>query len=49
MDGPFGVFQQSGLGREGGAEDIDQYTIIPYIGVRNPWASLPSPGTGTPA
>ena len=46
---PFGGVKQSGLGREGGAEGIAEYTSTQYIGVENPWADLPNPGTGTPA
>ncbi|MGQ1837706.1 NAD-dependent succinate-semialdehyde dehydrogenase [Kocuria turfanensis] len=46
---PFGGVKQSGLGREGGAEGIAEYTSTQYIGVENPWAGVPNPGTGTPA
>ncbi|GEO95337.1 NAD-dependent succinate-semialdehyde dehydrogenase [Kocuria turfanensis] len=46
---PFGGVKQSGLGREGGAEGIAEYTTTQYIGVENPWAGVPNPGTGTPA
>ncbi|MGX5358026.1 NAD-dependent succinate-semialdehyde dehydrogenase [Kocuria sp. KH4] len=46
---PFGGVKQSGLGREGGAEGIAEYTSTQYIGVENPWADVPNPGTGTPA
>jgi len=34
---PFGGVKQSGLGREGGAEGIGEYTSTQYIGVENPW------------
>ncbi|MUN63968.1 aldehyde dehydrogenase family protein [Kocuria sediminis] len=46
---PFGGVKQSGLGREGGAEGIAEYTSTQYIGVENPWTNVPNPGTGTPA
>ncbi|MBT2523064.1 NAD-dependent succinate-semialdehyde dehydrogenase [Arthrobacter sp. ISL-28] len=35
---PFGGVKQSGLGREGGAEGIAEYTTTQYIGVEHPWA-----------
>ena len=35
---PFGGVKQSGLGREGGAEGIAEYTTIQYMGMANPWA-----------
>ncbi|SDB80549.1 succinate-semialdehyde dehydrogenase / glutarate-semialdehyde dehydrogenase [Raineyella antarctica] len=35
---PFGGAKQSGLGREGGAEGIHEYTTTQYIGVESPWA-----------
>ncbi|WP_293951758.1 NAD-dependent succinate-semialdehyde dehydrogenase [uncultured Corynebacterium sp.] len=34
---PFGGVKQSGLGREGGAEGIDEYTQLQYIGIRDPY------------
>lgn len=34
---PFGGVKQSGLGREGGAEGIAEYTSTQYIAVENPW------------
>ena len=35
---PFGGVKQSGLGREGGAEGIAEYTATQYIGMPSPWA-----------
>ena len=35
---PFGGVKHSGLGREGGAEGIAEYTTIQYMGMANPWA-----------
>ncbi len=35
---PFGGVKQSGLGREGGAEGIAEYTSTQYIAVENPWS-----------
>ncbi|MFW0111378.1 NAD-dependent succinate-semialdehyde dehydrogenase [Rothia sp. CCM 9416] len=36
---PFGGVKQSGMGREGAAEGIDEYSSIQYIGMRNPYTS----------
>jgi succinate-semialdehyde dehydrogenase/glutarate-semialdehyde dehydrogenase len=35
---PFGGVKQSGIGREGGAEGIMEYTTTQYVGIENPWA-----------
>ncbi|KAD3515219.1 aldehyde dehydrogenase family protein [Arthrobacter yangruifuii] len=35
---PFGGVKQSGLGREGGAEGIDEYLYTQYIGIADPYA-----------
>ncbi|MDN5603848.1 MAG: NAD-dependent succinate-semialdehyde dehydrogenase [Kocuria sp.] len=35
---PFGGVKQSGLGREGGAEGISEYTTTQYIGIKDPYA-----------
>lgn len=35
---PFGGVKQSGLGREGGAEGIEEYSTIQYIGIADPYA-----------
>lgn len=35
---PFGGVKQSGLGREGGAEGIAEYTTTQYIGIKDPYA-----------
>jgi succinate-semialdehyde dehydrogenase/glutarate-semialdehyde dehydrogenase len=36
---PFGGVKQSGLGREGGHEGIEEYLYTQYIGVADPYAS----------
>jgi succinate-semialdehyde dehydrogenase/glutarate-semialdehyde dehydrogenase len=36
---PFGGVKQSGLGREGGAEGIAEYTTTQYIGIADPYTS----------
>ena len=36
---PFGGVKQSGLGREGGAEGIAEYTTTQYIGIADPYAN----------
>lgn len=35
---PFGGVKQSGMGREGGTEGIEEYTQLQYIGIRDPYA-----------
>ncbi|STC68511.1 NAD-dependent succinate-semialdehyde dehydrogenase [Corynebacterium pilosum] len=35
---PFGGVKHSGLGREGGAEGIEEYTELQYIGFKDPYA-----------
>ncbi|MFR4189903.1 MAG: aldehyde dehydrogenase family protein, partial [Corynebacterium variabile] len=35
---PFGGVKQSGLGREGAAEGIAEYSTIQYVGQRDPYA-----------
>jgi succinate-semialdehyde dehydrogenase / glutarate-semialdehyde dehydrogenase len=34
---PFGGVKHSGLGREGGAEGIDEYSTVQYLGVADPY------------
>ena len=36
---PFGGIKQSGLGREGGCEGIDEYLETRYVGIADPFAS----------
>lgn len=36
---PFGGVKQSGMGREGAAEGIEEYSSIQYIGLRDPYTS----------
>ena len=35
---PFGGIKQSGLGREGGAEGIDEYLDVRYVGISDPFS-----------
>jgi succinate-semialdehyde dehydrogenase/glutarate-semialdehyde dehydrogenase len=35
---PFGGVKQSGLGREGGSEGIEEYSTVQYIGIADPYA-----------
>jgi hypothetical protein len=35
---PFGGVKQSGLGREGGLEGIEEYLYTQYIGIADPYA-----------
>ncbi|ALZ99020.1 NAD-dependent succinate-semialdehyde dehydrogenase [Corynebacterium glutamicum] len=34
---PFGGIKQSGMGREGGVEGLDDYTTLQYLGIKNPY------------
>ncbi len=36
---PFGGIKQSGLGREGGSEGIEEYLETQYVGIRDPFAT----------
>ena len=38
---PFGGVKQSGVGREGGLEGIEEYLETQYVGIADPHASLP--------
>gem|GEM_PF-6372603 len=46
---PFGGVKQSGLGREGGLEGIEEYLYTQYIGIADPYAGLTGPSSGTKA
>ncbi|MDR6416621.1 acyl-CoA reductase-like NAD-dependent aldehyde dehydrogenase [Pseudarthrobacter sulfonivorans] len=35
---PFGGVKQSGLGREGGSEGIEEYLYTQYVGIADPYA-----------
>ena len=35
---PFGGVKQSGLGREGGSEGIEEYLSTQYVGIADPYA-----------
>ncbi|MCE3555798.1 NAD-dependent succinate-semialdehyde dehydrogenase [Pseudonocardia sp. RS11V-5] len=41
---PFGGVKQSGLGREGGAEGLAEYTATQYVGIADPFAMPGGPG-----
>lgn len=36
---PFGGVKQSGMGREGGLEGIEEYTSLQYVGIRDPYST----------
>ena len=42
---PFGGVKQSGLGREGGRQGIEEYLETCYVGIADPFAPTPAPPT----